>query len=219
MASLQQLSDDVISYLNRRDALDRMASWVTLVETQIAETCRTRAQLVSGDQLLDSAFIALPADFATMESICDYTTGKELELTDAWSRGYFAEYSGQDPPQTNPTAPVTAYRIKADCIEFLPHPFIPDPPDPAYVFQKITMGYYQKPRPLLLPADTNPVLERHYSIYLWGILKEAALWALDDDRAAQADAQFQQHVTRANLWIQQSNYSGAPLRNELANAF
>jgi hypothetical protein len=79
------------------------------------------------------------------------------------------------------------------------------------------MGWYAKPRPLLLPTDTNAVLDQLYGVYLWGTLKFGALFELDDDRAAQADAQFQQAVTRADLAKQQSDYSGAPFRAELVS--
>jgi hypothetical protein len=41
------------------------------------------------------------------------------------------------------------------------------------------------------------------------------MFELDDDRAQQMDAAWQQTVTRANLWKQQADYGGAPLRSEL----
>jgi hypothetical protein len=199
-----------------------------MVETEIAETLRARCQVVSGIQAIDAPYISLPSDFATMESIRDANTGAMLELKDQWSPkggGWSAPYtyfSGMYPSaywQVNPAAPCVAYRIVADCIEWLPHPNIPDPPDPAWVPQQVLMGWYAKPTPLLLPADTNAVLENLYAVYLYGLLKMGAIWALDDDRAAQADAQYQQVVTRANLWKQQSDLSGAPLRCEPAVVF
>jgi hypothetical protein len=52
---------------------------------------------------------------------------------------------------------------------------------------------------------------------LFGICKFGAIFELDDDRAQQMDAQFQQAVTRANLSKQQSDYSGAPFRAELVS--
>ena len=81
------------------------------------------------------------------------------------------------------------------------------------------MGWYAKPTPLLLPSDTNPILDQLYGVYLFGTCKYGALFELDDDRAAQMDSQFQQVVTRANLWKQQSDYSGAPYRAEMAVTF
>jgi hypothetical protein len=228
VATYQGLQDDVVSWLNRRDCIGLIPGWVAMLETEIAETLRARCMVVSGIQAIDAPYIALPSDFATMESIRDATTGGMLELKDQWSPrggGWNAPYTyftGVYPSlyyQLNPTAPTTAYRIVGNCIEWLPHPIIPDPPDPAHVFQTVLMGWYAKPTPLLLPADTNSVLENLYSVYLYGLLKLGAIWALDDDRAAQADAQWQQVVTRANLWKQQSDMSGAPLRAEPAVVF
>jgi hypothetical protein len=178
--------------------------------------------VTSGVQKIDAYYIDLPASFAAMESIRDNVTGELLTLKDQWSGSWIAAYmpnSWNVYSQLNATAPSTAYRLLADCIEFLPHPTIPDPPDPAWVPQQVLMGWYAKPTPLLLPNDTNPVLETFYGLYLYGVCKLGAIWALDDDRAAQMDGQWQQTVTRANLWKQQSDYSGAPFREEMAVRF
>lgn len=215
MASFAALSEDVMSWLNRRDIEPRIPGLVRLVETEIAETCRTKYQLARARQLIDSAYITLPPNFTTMESIRDYTSGEMFELKDVWS-GHWG-----DPPDYV-GGPCMAYRVLGDCIEFLPHPMIPDPPDPAWRPQEVLMGWFAKPvsgdafMPALInSADTNPILENLYGIYLFGIIKFGAIFELDDARIQQADAQFQQVVTRANLWTQQSAYSGAPLRAEL----
>lgn len=221
MASLAQLQADVASYLNRSDFIAQgiFPGWVLSVETELAQTLRVRAMEVSAYQNIDAPYISLPSDFATMASIRDGQTGELLHLEDEWT-GSWTEAWPPSPysayAEINPAAPSRSYRIVAACIEFLPHPIIPDPPDPSWVPQQVLMAYYAKPRPLLLPTDTNSILEAHYSIYLWGLLKEGALWALDDARAQQADAKFQQLVTRADLWTQQSSLSGAPLREQMA---
>ena len=213
MATLAQLRSDVASYLNRRDFLPGgqdesvFPGWVLSVETELMETLRHRDMVKSAYQAIDAPFIALPPDFATMESIHDVATGTSLILKDQWS----------DPPWSNSCS--TAYRIVANRIEFLPHPTIPDPPNPDWEPQQVLMGWYAKPRPLLLDTDSNVVLEKFYSIYRWGVIKEAALWALDQARAQQADAVYQQAVTRANLHSQQSTYSGAPYTQEMSEVF
>lgn len=221
MASLQQLQDEVMGWLNRRDVLPLMPGWVLAVETEIAETLRARCMVTSGIQTIDAPYISLPDDFATMESIRDAVTGEMLDLKDAWTGHWIEAYqpSAWNVYQQQINGPCTAYRLMHDCIEFLPHPIIPNPPDPSWQPQQVLMGYYAKPRPLLLPSDTNPVLENLYTVYLFGLCKLGALFELDDDRVAQMDAQFQQVVTRANLWKQQSDYSGAPLRAEMAVHF
>jgi hypothetical protein len=223
MASLSQLQADVAGYLNRSDfiTLGLFPGWVSMLEVELAETLRSRCQVVTGIQNIDATFIALPSDFATMESIRDNVTGEMLVLKDQWSGHWFPDQQDDrnwpastlfqiQPPTTY------AYRIVGNCIEWLPHPVIPDPPDPTWVPQQVLMGWYQKPVPLLLPTDTNVILEQHYGVYLYGLCKTGAIWALDDPRAAQMDAQYQQVVTRANLWKQSSDYSGAPFVEELA---
>ena len=225
MASLAQLQADVASYLNRQDILTNgvMPGWVAAVETELAETLRARCQVASAIQPIDAPYIALPSDFATMESIRDATTGEMLQLLDQWSGHWSNQYApiGWQPYDaiTALSGPSVAYRLVANCIELLPHPQIPNPPDPAWVPQQILMGYYRKPRPLLLPTDTNVILDNLYTVYLFGVVRQGAIWALDDDRTQQMDGLWQQSITRANLWKQQSDYSGAPLREEMATTF
>jgi hypothetical protein len=217
VATYQQLQEDVQAWLNRRDILPLIPGWVLMVETEIAQTLRARCMVTSSIEPIVAAYMTLPFDFATMESIRDATSGEKLELKDQWS-GHWTGGQGSgwavDGLAGGPS-PCVAYRLVHDCIEFLPHPVIPDPPDPNWVPQKILMGWYAKPRPLVLPTDTNAVLEQLYGVYLWGVCKYGALFELDDDRAQQCDAQFQQAVTRADLHKQMSDYSGSPLRSEL----
>ena len=222
MASLQQLTDEVCGWLNRKDVLPLIPGWVSMVETELAETLRARCMVTSGVQTIDSAYIALPADFATMESIRDNISGELLELRDQWSGGWTDPHSSawRDGAVVGSYyMPCKAYRLVHDCIEFLPHPLIPDPPDPNWRPQQVLMGWYQKPRPLLLPSDTNPILEQLYGVYLFGLCKYGAMFELDDDRVQQMDAAWQQAITRGNLWKQQSDYSGAPYRAEIAVRF
>ncbi|HEY2416415.1 MAG TPA: hypothetical protein VGH84_00730 [Steroidobacteraceae bacterium] len=214
-----------MSWLNRRDCLSLLPGWTAMLETELAETLRARCMVTTATQNIDAAYIALPDDFATMESIRDATTGENLTLKDQWSGHWSETYMRNSSGYTGaywqvvPNAPVSAYRLVGDCIEWLPHPYLPAVPDPSHVYQTVQMGWYSKPRPLLLPADTNPILEAHYGIYLYGLLKLGAVWALDNDRAQQADGMWQQVITRANLWKQQSDLSGAPLREEMACRF
>jgi len=222
MASYQQLQDDVMGWLNRRDIASLIPGWTRLVETEIAETLRARCMVVFGLQDIDNPYITMPPSFAAMESIRDARTGELLDLKDEWSGSWVSAYLPSAISvygQQNLAAPCSAYRLLADCIEFLPHVVVPDPPDPTWKPQTVLMGWYAKPTPLVLPADTNSVLEAHYAIYLYGLCKQGAMFELDDDRSQQMDAAWQQVVTRANLWKQQSDYSGAPYRAELAVVF
>lgn len=210
MATYQQLQNEVCGWLNRQDIIEVMPGLISMVETELAESLRARCMVVTAVQAIDSPYITLPAGFCTMESIRDHNTGELLVLKDEWS-GSWTGYCAN--------GGCTAYRLKADCIEFLPHPSIPDPPDPAWTPQVVEMGWYARPTPLLLPTDTNPVLEQLYGIYLYGCLAHAGVFERDPEMVSVWDAKYQQAVTRANLWKQQSDYSGAPFRAELETGF
>src|SRR5215469_9042110 len=175
MASLQQLNDDVGSYLLRRDYQGPFPGWVSAVETELSETLRSKFQITSAIQAIDSAYIALPTNFATMESIRDATTGIIFDLRDTWTGSWTAPQQNDRTNTTiwyDPTPPASsAYRIIGNCIEFLPHPVIPDPPDPDWNPQQVLMNWYAKPVPLLLPSDTNVILDNLYEVYLWGVVQ------------------------------------------------
>lgn len=223
MPTYQQLQDDVLSYLDRRDSAARLPSWVNIVETELQQTLRARCMEVTAVQAIDAAYIQLPPDFSTMASIRDAATGNNLVLKDEWS-GSWTDPSGGAPDYSYPGTYVGirwvwAYRLRADCLEFLPHPILPATPDPTWVPQMIEMSWYAKPKPLLIPSDTNPVLEQHYAIYLYGVLSHAGVFEQDAEMVAVWDAKYQQAVTRANLNTQQSTYSGAPYTQEMAGIF
>src|SRR5215467_2744937 len=90
--SYQRLQDDVMGWLNRRDVASLIPSWVSMVETEIAETLRARCMVTFGTQNIDAPYITMPADFAAMESIRDNTTGELFELKDEWSGSWVSPY-------------------------------------------------------------------------------------------------------------------------------
>lgn len=208
MATYAQLTNDVMGWLDRRDVADLVAGWVTMAEADIIQMLRARCMVVAAVQAVDAALISLPADFASMESLRDAATGRLLDLEDAWT-GPLQGDGGQ----------ATAYRIVGECVEFLPYPLIPDPPEIGWQPQQVRMVWYRGPQPLRDPQDTNKVLESHYQIYLFGVCKYGAMFELDDDRANQMTKAFTDAVFAANLWKETAQYSGAPLRATQATVF
>ena len=180
MASYAQLQNDVAAWLNRRDIADQLPSWVRMVETDIAQLLRARCMVTRGAQAIDANQITLPADWIAAESIRFQSCGHLLSMED-----HFTGPLAGGPDCGCAVGPSYAYRIVGRCIEFLPHPVIPDPPDPTWQPQIVEMVWFAKPTPLGDPQSTNPVLDEHYSIYLFGCCKYGAMFELDDDRATQ----------------------------------
>jgi hypothetical protein len=213
MPTLQDLTDQVQGWLDRQDIASLIPGWVTMVETDISESLRARCMITMGNQAIDAPYISLPSDFAEMDSIRDATTGELLSLEDEFTGHWSTDVRNSSSVYGQLAgSPATGFRLVGTCIEFLPHPYIPDPPDPLWQPQSVLMGWYQKPKPLVLPSDTNAVLNQLYSIYLFGVCKYGAMFELDDDRTSQMTDAFAAAITQANLWKQRSDYSGAPLR-------
>src|SRR6187399_599446 len=107
------LQDEVASWLNRADVSDKMPGWVAMVETEIAETVRARCMVKSATQPIDAAYISLPPDFCTMESIRDAHSGELLHLKDAWSGHWTGPRTNvwQDGARIGVGSPCTAYRL------------------------------------------------------------------------------------------------------------
>ena len=208
MASYGQLLADAKSWLKRQDIDARFPSWVSQVETEIAETLRARCMVLRASQAIDANFISLPVDFLEFESVACALCGKALALEDHFT----GPLPGGPGCQCGTPGPATAYRLVGSCIEFLPHPTIPDPPDPTWQPQQLEVAWYARPVPLKTAADTNKVLEALYSVYLFGVVRYGAMWGLDDDREAQMTTRFSEAIVAANKWKEASQYSGAPLR-------
>ena len=209
MASLGQLNADVMGWLSRRDVAPLIPGWISMVETDIAEQLRVREMVQNATQDIDAALISLPADFASMGAMRDLTTGKLLNLEDNWT----------GPLYSTAPCPTTSYRLVGDCIEFLPHPYIPAPPPDGWKPAAVRMTWFKAPTPLKEAGDTNAVLEKHYAIYLFGVCKYGAMFELDDDRATQMTGAFSGAVAAANIAYESANYSGAPLRAAPTRAF
>ena len=185
--------------MNRGDLDPYLDGWMAMLETDLSEVLRARCMVQRATQPIDANFITLPTDFISMEAIYDAGSGAKLTLED--------HFTG---PNVNWGGAVTAYRLVGDCIEFLPHPTLnlalPEQ------FQSVNMTWFGAPKPLRDPQDTNAVLERHYAVYLFGMMRYGAKFELDTDRTAQAEADFGTAVEAANRWKNASDYSGAPLR-------
>ena len=203
MASLGQLTNDIKAWLNRpTDIATLIPGWVLMTETDIKEQLRVRAMVNNATQAIDAPLISLPSDFASMGALRDLITGKLLKLEDDWTGPLYGDG----------TCPVTSYRLVGDCVEFLPHPFIPDPPNPTWTPAQVRMTWFRAPTPLSKPTDSNAVLQEHYAVYLFGCCKYGAMFELDDDRANQMTGAFTTAVAAANMAYETATYSGAPLR-------
>lgn len=74
----------------------------------------------------------------------------------------------------------------------------------------VKLRYLAKLSNLSADTDTTPVMDAHYSIYLYGVLKHYAMMK-GDDRLALWSASFESAVRAAEMADTRKRYGGSPL--------
>lgn len=193
------LKSAIASWLKRSDLAASIPDLIALAEARIARDFRLRAQITFGTLATTGGveYVALPADFLELENIglegsversLTYETPEQMDVR-------FPLGSGQSRP--------AVYTVIGDRIIFGPCP------DGDYT---IKFTYYARFKPLVADTDTNWLLTKHPSVYLFAALSEAAPFVFDDDRAALWESKYQADRSALELADDQSLRSGSALR-------
>lgn len=193
------LKASVASWLKRTDLTSSIPDLVALAEARIARDLRLRKQVVKTTltTVAGTQSVTLPSDFLEAENITVNTSPPRNlsvvtpELLDVkFPAGYW-------------TGVPAVYCLVGDQMQFGPTP------DGAY---GISLDYYQRFTALSAEADTNWLLQKHPSIYLFATLAEAAPFLMDDQRAATWEAKYAKDVNDLQNADDESLRSGSAMR-------
>lgn len=198
------LKASVASWLKRSDLTSSIPDLVALAEARIARDLRLRAQITFGTLTTTGGveYVALPSDFLEIENITlvsdvdralTYETPEQLDVRF---------------PRGGTEAKPAAYSILGDRIYFGPVP------DAAYTIQ---FTYYARFTALSADADTNWLLAKHPSVYLFAVLAEAAPFLLDDARAPTFEAKYSIDKDKLQSVDDESLRSGSVMRVRSVN--
>lgn len=158
------LKADVAAFLNRTDLDSAIPTFVRLTESRMNRTIRTRQMEVRVTATISTQFSTLPTDFLEMRNIqinsqpviaLEYVTPQQADKIRA------SELTGK--PQY--------FTIVANRLEVIP------PPQESYTAE---MVYFSQIPALSDTTTTNWLLTKHYDLYLYGTLVQAALYLKDD---------------------------------------
>lgn len=193
------LKSAIASWLKRSDLTSSIPDFVDLAEARIARDFRLRAQVTFGTLTTTGGadYVSLPADFLEIENISiegsierplTYETPEQIDVR-------FPLGSGQSKP--------AVYTIIGDRLYLAPCP------DSDYT---VKFTYYARFPALSADADTNWLLAKHPTIYLFAALAEAAPFLMNDDRAPMWEAKYQSDKSALDVADDQSLRSGSALR-------
>lgn len=209
MSTYGQLKTDVDNWLARDDVAVTGSSFPSitlLAEAEIARDIRSvrqeqRTQLVTAA----SRFINLPTDFLEMRQIfidttngrrnLEYQTPEVIRGRKTWLNNNASVNDGA----------IGFYSIEGDDVANAPANQIrlvlapePDAANP----QTIEILYFSRWPAFTADPDTNWLMENHYDIYLWQLLKQAATFIQEVELGEKYDGSYQ---TARGEFARQSN--------------
>ena len=180
-----ELQSAIGDWLAKSNLTARAPDFIALAEVEINDLLRTAdmetratASTVAGE-----AYLAVPENFAgARRMIVEGTTARPLEsVTPQYiDRRYLDAARGQP----------RVYAVEDNQFRFGPTP------DTAYTLE---VSYFRKVPALSDVNATNWLLSSHPSVYLFGALKEAAPFLMDDARIQIWETKFQSALSRLQI--------------------
>jgi hypothetical protein len=193
LANYTDLQASVASWINRADLTPQIPDFISIAESVIADDVRVREMLVSGT-------------LATTPNV------QEVALPVGWLEFRSVRFNGE------PLEPVTPDELRrnrnlrvGELVEYSIDGANMLVSGTQTVAQTMDVSYYKKLDALSL-TFTNFLLTKYPQIYLYGALAQAALFMIDDPRAATWQGVYDAAVTKANDSSKKALISGGPLR-------
>lgn len=183
-----QLVQDVADFLNRQDLTSVIPTFIRLAESRMNRTIRTREMEVFGTATIVSEFTSLPDDFLEYRRITVETNPpRRIE--------YVTPQEADTIRESQATGAPRFFSISGNKLQLLP-------------YSSVGISYvYYKSIPALTESDpSNWLLTRHYDLYLYGTLVQAALY-LKDDPSSWA-ALFDSALSEIEIENTRSQYQG-----------
>jgi hypothetical protein len=169
----------------------------TLATAELNTRLRLREMETTAELTADAASVALPDDFLMVKSLyVNADPQAPLEAATGYQRALDYRASGY---------PRTFTVVGSDL-------FLNPVPDGEYT---LTLKYIARLAALSGDTDTNDVLTNHPALYLYAVLKHAAVWAQDVELASTYAAALEGEIGRVAKADMGARYPG-PLRSRQA---
>lgn len=185
MSTYLQLQSDFSNWAKRSDLASQLSTFVALFESKAGRKLRTRKMESSFTGTIASSLIALPSDFSSFKSI--------------W-------------PVQYPDAPLQAKSLEVVVRQYrdsgVPTMYAVDGTNVRFDGSGDVAGVYYAAIPSLASNGTNWLCTQAYDAYLFGALAEAALYALDPQRAGVYAARCDQILAEVARDDQRQKFGG-----------
>lgn len=196
ITTFSELKTAVGSWLHRDDLTTQIPDFIALAEAQLNRRLRVRSQVTTTTLSATARTVALPADYLELKSL-DISASPRVKL-----KAVSLEQSDlYDLGAT--TGEPRIFAISGANLVLAPTP------QSTYT---LNIVYYAKIPALSDVATTNWLLTAHPDIYLYGALRQAAAFMLDDARVPAWVAAQEQAITELEQLSEYAEYSGTAIR-------
>jgi hypothetical protein len=180
-----ELKTNIANYLNRSDLTSYIDTFIDSTEAELNRRLRTKEMIKRATATADSQYLTVPTDWQEAINI-EITSNnfsplfqQSIESLDIYRKA-----------NNNAVGQPVYYAMVDDSIELAPTP------DSSYTLQ---LTYYAKINALSDSNTTNFVSTDHPDVYLYGALKHASIFLMEDDRIPLFTNQFEKALEEIRL--------------------
>ena len=180
-----ELKTNIANYLNRSDLTSYIDTFIDSTEAELNRRLRTKDMIKRATATADSQYLTVPTDWQEAINI-EITSNnfsplfqQSIESLDVYRKA-----------NNNITGQPIYYAMVDDSIELAPTP------DSSYTLQ---LTYYAKINALSDSNTTNFVSTDHPDVYLYGALKHASIFLMEDERIPLFTNQFEKALEEIRL--------------------
>ena len=192
-----ELKTNIANYLNRSDLTSFLDIFIDNTEAELNRRLRTKDMVKRATATADSQYLALPTDW--LEAINVGITSNNFRPLFQQSIESLDVYRQAN---DNVTGSPIYFAVVDKSLELAPTP------DTSYTLQ---LTYYGSVDALSDSQTTNFVSTGHPDVYLYGALKHASIFLMEDERVPLFTAQFEKALEEMRLEQEKAEFGKGSL--------
>tara|TARA_E500000318_G_scaffold16717_1_gene17017 strand:+ start:765 stop:1415 length:651 start_codon:yes stop_codon:yes gene_type:complete len=192
-----ELKTNIANYLNRSDLTDQMDMFIDNVEGEVNRRVRRKEMIKRATATADAQYLSLPNDW--LEAINVEITSnnfspilqQSIESLDIYRKSI-----------NNKTGQPVYFAFVDDTMELAPTP------DASYTLQ---LTYYGKIDALSDNNTSNFLSNNHPDVYLYGALKHASIYLMEDERVAMFSQLFEKALEELKMEQEKAEFGKGSL--------
>ena len=192
-----ELKTNIANYLNRSDLTSEIDIFIDNTEAELNRRLRVADQVKRATATADAQYLSLPTDW--LEAINVEITSNNFSPLMQMSIESLDVYRKAN---NNVTGQPIYFALVDNTMELAPTP------DAEYTLQ---LTYFSKINALSDSNTSNFVLASHPDIYLYGSLKHASVFLMEDERAPLFNAQFEKSLEELRMQQERAEFSKGSL--------